>query len=238
VAVDKRLRDIQLKVLEVFSRRAGGFALAGGTALELYYLRHRFSADLDFFSPKFDLAGIERLISGLKESAGFKVSLESEFTAAGKAKVRFYSVSAPGHKRPLKVDFVEDVLFDRPKIKNIKGVPVYGVESIYEQKIAAITGTLVIEDDIGRQFSRGRFEARDAFDLYVLSKKIKPLHIFLEKMLGQYQRGIVHWYRSFSRQDLKLGLLDLDIYDKQFDSRGMIRYLEDEIKEFVGGVLR
>jgi hypothetical protein len=71
----------------------------------------------------------------------------------------------------------------------------------------------------------------------MLSKKIKPLHIFLKKSPQYLQRGIVHWYRTFSRQDLKLTLLDLDIYDKQFDSREMIVYLEDEIKKFAKGIV-
>ena len=51
------------------------------------------------------------------------------------------------------------------------------------------------------------------------------------------QKGIVHWYQTFSRQELKLALLDLNIYDKKFDAKQMIIYLEDEIKEFVRQVL-
>ena len=46
--MDKKLRKAQLEILRIFSLRAGSFALAGGTALELYYLHHRFSVDLDF----------------------------------------------------------------------------------------------------------------------------------------------------------------------------------------------
>jgi predicted nucleotidyltransferase component of viral defense system len=53
--MDQRLRETQLKCLKAFSQTAKTFALTGGTALELYYLNHRFSADLDFFSPAYDL---------------------------------------------------------------------------------------------------------------------------------------------------------------------------------------
>lgn len=66
----------------------------------------------------------------------------------------------------------------------------------------------------------------------MLSEKIQPLHIFLKKAPAYLQRGIVHWYRTFPRQEIKLSLLDLDIYDKQFDSKEMVIYLEDEIKKF------
>ena len=67
--------------------------------------------------------------------------------------------------------------------------------------------------------------------------KIEPLHSFLKKTSNVIQKGIVHWYQTFSRQELKLALLDLNIYDKKFDAKQMIIYLEDEIKEFVRQVL-
>lgn len=45
------------------------------------------------------------------------------------------------------------------------------------------------------------------------------------------------WYRTFSRQDLKLALIDLDIYELNFNSREMIVYLENEIKQFIRKVI-
>jgi hypothetical protein len=45
------------------------------------------------------------------------------------------------------------------------------------------------------------------------------------------------WYQTFSRQELKLGLLDLDIYEHKFDAKEMIIYLESQIKKFVKQVL-
>ena len=61
--MDKKIRQAQYEVLEAFSRAKSGFALSGGRALELYYLHHRFSWDLDFFSPEYDLKEIDRLVS-------------------------------------------------------------------------------------------------------------------------------------------------------------------------------
>jgi len=80
---------------------------------------------------------------------------------------------------------------------------------------------------------QGRTEGRDAFDLYMLSRKIEPLYIFLKRSPGYVQRGIVQWYRRFSRTDLKLSLLDLDIYSRTFDSKEMIIYLEKQIEKFI-----
>lgn len=227
-----KLKEAQKIFLKVFAKHPGNFALSGGTALELYYLHHRNSLDLDFFSPAYNFAQINTIISEFRKSIKCSIKLENEFILANWAKVRFYNVTLKGLKRPLKLDFVEDVIFTRPKIKKFNEVPVYSVDNIYLQKILAIIGTQTREDEVGRQFTVGRQEARDAFDIYMLSKKIKPLHLFLKSSSSQIQRGMIHWYRTFSRQDLKLGLLDLDIYIDKFDSREMIRYLEDQIEKF------
>lgn len=234
--INSKIRETQKKILGIFSQNPGDFALSGGTALELYYLNHRFSADLDFFSPRFNLSAIDRLIVRLEKGSDTKIKLESEFMAGGRAKVRFY-VMPVKYSRPLKIDFVEDVLFGEPRIRIFDKVPVYDIENIYAQKIVAITGTLWKENEIGRQMMGGRREVRDVFDIYMLSKKIRPLHIFLNGLSKQMQRGIVHWYQTFSRQELKLALLDLDIYDAKFDSKEMIIYLEYEIKKFIRKVL-
>jgi len=231
--MDKKLRQAQLKALEIFEGGAGHFALCGGTALELYYLKHRFSVDLDFFSPVFDINEIERLTGLFAKGFKCKVKLEAELSLPSMARVRFYTIPVKGATRPLKLDFAEEVMIKEPRIENHKGVRVYSAEDIYFLKITTVTGSRATFDETGRETMQGRNKARDAFDIYMLSKKIKPLHVFLKKMPRQFQRGMVHWYRSFSRQDLKLELLDLDIYLKDFDSSKMISYLEKEIKQFM-----
>lgn len=236
--MNTKLRKAQKLVLETFSGAAKDFALAGGTALELYYLHHRFSADLDFFSRKYDIREINALVAAFKKRVRKAINLESEFISGSRARVRFYAMPVKGSARPLKIDFVEDVLIEHPRIRKIDGVRVYSVEDLYLQKIAAISGIRPVIDDVGRQVSEGRKEARDVFDVYMLSKKIRPLHLFLRASPPQFQRGMVHWYRVFSRQELKLALMDLDIYDIGFNSRDLIAYLENEIKEFAREVIR
>jgi predicted nucleotidyltransferase component of viral defense system len=231
--MDTNIRKAQTEVLRIFSKHAKNFALSGGTALELYYLHHRFSVDLDFFSPKYDINEIDMLIEECKKTFGRKLKLENELMIESKAKVRFYTMPLQNSERALKIDFVEDVICDKPDIEIFEGVRVYGVENIYLQKITAITGTQPRIDHIGREITEGRNEARDAFDVYMLSKKIKPLHVFLQKTPGYIQRGMVQWYRRFSRTDLKLGLLDLDIYLDKFDSKEMIMYLDREIEKLI-----
>jgi predicted nucleotidyltransferase component of viral defense system len=227
------IRKSQKKALKIFSKHAKNFALSGGTALELYYLHHRFSVDLDFFSTKFDAKEIDTLIREFEKYFNVSIKQESEITAAGKAKVRFYSLPLKEADRPLKIDFIEDTIFDNPDIKDLNGIRVYSAENIYLQKIAAITGTSFKVDYLGREIMQGRLEARDVFDVYMLSKKIRPLHLFLKKVPMHIQRGMVQWYRKFSRTEIKLALLELDIYESKFNSKEMIIYLEKEIEKFV-----
>ena len=235
--MDDKIRDAQQKILKIFSKYHGTFALSGGTALELYYLHHRFSKDLDFFSPEYSVVEIEELVSKIEDETGENVTLESEFKTAGYARVRFYSMPVKGTDIPLKIDFVEDVIIRKPNVMLFDGVPAYDVENIYVQKIAAVSGTVLIEDITGREISTGRREVRDAFDIYMLSKKIRPLHEFLLQLSREQQRGLIQWHHSFSRQDLKIGLLDLDIYDAEFDASEMLNHIDDEINKFVEGVL-
>jgi predicted nucleotidyltransferase component of viral defense system len=235
--MDSKIKQAQELILDIFANKTRNFALSGGTALERYYLHHRFSVDLDFFSPKYDLIEIDALIAEFKKAVNSKIKLESEFIVNGRTKVRFYTLPVKGSDRPLKIDFVEDVIFTKPAIKRFARVPVYSVENIYIQKLIAVAGTQPEIDELGRQFTQGRRQARDIFDIYVLSKKIRPLHILLKEVSGLIQKGLIHWYQTCSRQELKLAMLDLDIYDKKFDAKQMIIYLEKEIKEFIKQVL-
>lgn len=235
--MDIKIREAQMEILDLFSKKSGSFALSGGTALELFYLHHRCSMDLDFFSIKYNPAEINALVSEFKKFSN-KIRFEAELKTGGRARVSFYTVPVKGTRQVLKIDFIEDVLLRSPSIKEIRGIPVYSAEDIYFQKLSAMGGVRLSEDITGRQMVEGgRREARDVFDVYVLSKKIKPLHVFLQDVPGYLQKGIIQWYQTFSRQELKIGLLDLDIYDKDIDGKEMIVYLENEIKEFIKGVL-
>lgn len=233
-----KIRNTQLKILKIFSKHTKNFALSGGTALELYYLKHRFSRDLDFFSPKYDLKEIKDLILAFSKGIGKPIKLENEFMANNRARVQFYVVPVKNSPFPLKIDFIEDVFFNKPTIKKPEGIPVYDVKHIYFQKIVAVTGTQLIENDTGRKITTGRREVRDTVDIYFLSQKIKPLHRFLKTLSGEQRRGMVQWYRSFSRQEFKLGFLDLDLYDKKLDASQVIIYLEDEIKKFISEAVK
>jgi len=236
--METKIREMQLKLLAILAPQKTTFALAGGTALELYYLGHRFSRDLDLFSPTYNLKEVDKIVALLSKGIGKKIKLEGQFISSNHAQVQFYVMPVEGSSFPLKIDFVEDVIFDQPEIKRFNRVPVYAAKQIYFQKILAIVGTRLIQDSTGREITGGRGEIRDVIDLYYLSQKIEPLHLFLKDLPREYQRGIIQWYHSFSRQEFKLGFLDFDIYDKTLDSSRIISHLEAEIKKFLEGELK
>lgn len=231
--MDAIIRNAQLKILKVFSRFSETFALSGGTALELYYLKHRFSRDLDFFSPEYSDAEIRRLVREFEKAMDKPVKLESQLRLKGRARVHFYSVPVQGSPAPLKIDFVEDVFADNPEVQEFNHVRVYSAEEIYGQKILAITGGMLEINPIGAEKLTGRNEARDVVDLYFLSKNIKPLRLFLGEAPRTQQRGMVLWYRTFSRQEFKMECLDFDLYDKKVNGAEMIRHLEAEVRAFM-----
>ena len=235
--MDRKIREAQLKLLEVFPSMSRTFALSGGTALKLFYLKHRFSKDLDFFSAQYNFKEIDTLVTAFNNSFRRKLKLENELIVGGKARVRFYSLSVPSATSPLKIDFIEDVLFKKPTIQKFEGIPVYDVKNIYYQKIATIVGTRLGLDETGREIIGGRRDVRDIVDLYYLSKKICPLHKFIQKLSSIYKRGIVYWHRTYSRRDFKIEVIDLDIYDRNFDPSEVITHLDIEIQKIIAEVI-
>lgn len=71
----KILTEQQIKILQLIGAHkeiASSFYLSGGTVLAGYYLFHRYSEDLDFFSEnEFDVQGISVFLSDLKKALNF-----------------------------------------------------------------------------------------------------------------------------------------------------------------------
>ncbi|MCD4813678.1 nucleotidyl transferase AbiEii/AbiGii toxin family protein [bacterium] len=239
--MNKRLRKLHLEILNLFSKNPGNFALAGGTALEIFYLQHRFSRDLDFFSLEFNYGEIVSILEEIKKG-GYKPEFKDEITHPGKMNVHFYTIPIEKTSESLKLDFVEDVLPQLTRenfIKKIKGIPVYDVNRIYFQKIIAITGIVPEKNGHGEPQAVGRNVPRDVIDLYYLSKKIEPLHSFLKTIPRTYQRTMIGWRKRFSTQKFEQDYLDYAdaIYDRKLKSKMIIRHLDDELSAFLEGEL-
>ncbi len=137
------LTPLQQQVLDVFfAEEAFGraFYLTGGTALAAFYLHHRYSDDLDFFSNDEEIDFLWPMVQSLVP----QLHGEVESRTPAFIRLRF--------GKELKVDFVRDVPFR-------VGVPILhetwrvdSVENITLNKISAIQGRLDVKDYVDLYF--------------------------------------------------------------------------------------
>lgn len=120
------------------------FYLTGGTALAAFYLFHRYSDDLDFFTNEADMAFLWPMLQALQPTLRFTV----ENRAPRFIRLRWAD--------ELRLDFVQDVPF-RVGVPVAHGAwQVDSLENITVNKITAI---------------QGRLDAKDYVDLYFLLKQ-------------------------------------------------------------------
>lgn len=147
-----RLYALQDEVLAALFEEPSGFYLTGGTALSRFYLNHRYSDDLDFFSH--DIAVFPdafRLI--LAKLAVIWPEISIEVDARDFKRLRINAVDAE-----LKLDFVADRVQRIGLPTKINGVYVDTIRNILSNKLCAVLG---------------RDEGRDIADILYISKARK-----------------------------------------------------------------
>lgn len=154
------------------------FYWTGGTLLAVYYLHHRFSKDLDFFSEKpFNIHEVTKFIEELKEKGDFKtVSYQKifdryEFILKNKEQLRIEFVWYNHEKKTLKM-----------RRRRYLGVFIDSLEDIAANKVMALMD---------------RNEAKDLFDIYFLITKAKfapkKLLQLMKKKFGLSITEITFW---------------------------------------------
>lgn len=219
----------QRKTLSALADKIDDFYLAGGTALSLFYLNHRESDDLDFFTQQFNFERVKDIIDYLAQCLKNKITLIAENLSPGKAEVMIYNIEF-NENTFLKIDFVRDVL---PLIKptnTYDGVKILSVEDIYLRKLYAASGLRIELDEVGRShFVGGRQEAKDLFDIYFLSLEHIRLSDFVNKYCGQtLKEGVIRWFRTFNRIEMKADLADIKT-DKPIEFREIDKHISIEI---------
>ncbi|MDP2943742.1 MAG: nucleotidyl transferase AbiEii/AbiGii toxin family protein [Candidatus Omnitrophota bacterium] len=229
----QNLADFQERVLKILSDKIDDFYLAGGTALSLYYFNHRESLDLDFFTHSFNKLKVFEITKFLSLTLKRMVELIAEESRKNRIKILVYNIYI-NKKQILKVDFIQDYLDLIKPPKLINGIRVLSLEDIYIRKIFAITGTRGIEDSIGRKvFKGGRQEAKDFYDLYCLSHIFMRLSDFSFKYGNQLTKeSIIRWFRTYSRFDMKTGLLELQL-KKNVDYADIERHFKKEVDKII-----
>jgi hypothetical protein len=145
-----KLYPFQDLVLKLIMNVDDTFYLTGGTALGRYYLKHRYSDDLDLFvNRENDFKQLsDIIISQLQEHFS-----EIEIAFLSEDFARIFIIN---EKYRLKIEFVNDVLFHTGDIKSANFFHrIDSWENILSNKICALS----------------RDEAKDVVDLIFLSKK-------------------------------------------------------------------
>lgn len=146
------------------------FYLTGGTALSAFHLGHRYSEDLDFFTP--DPTAIERVPPLLQQIAQ---ALDSEitFTRRLDSFLDGFLLSASGER--VEMDFAQESPFrlEPTQLDKEFGIQVDSVVDISANKLSALFG---------------RAESKDFVDVYFICQEVmsrdKLLELTRQKHLG------------------------------------------------------
>ena len=184
------------------------FYFTGGTALSKFYLQHRFSEDLDFFSEKeFDVKEITPFLFKAKKILRFqKIDYQQSFNR------NIFHLLFP-HKKTLKVEFTYFPFPQVEKPMEKQGLSVDSLKDIAVNKVFTIN-----------QNPRGR----DFFDLYWILRKgdwsvfelLRQAKIKFDWIIDPIQCG---------SQFLKSGLLldDPMLVKKNFDHKKVKKFFEE-----------
>lgn len=147
----KSLTPLKFDFLVTFFKKCQDFFLTGGSALSIFYLDHRFSYDLDFFTRKdIDWNYLERLFIAVV------IEINAEYSSITKAPFFHRYEIKRNHYREI-IDFV------------IEKVPQIDEE---KNKFGIITVDTQLEIGINKICTLlSRTELKDLIDLYFLTKK-------------------------------------------------------------------
>lgn len=173
MASDRILTDRQQTVLRLFADEKDlveGYVLSGGTALAAYYLHHRQSDDLDFFTAEtVDLTRMERFIALLKEE------LRAREVQAKKLYDRHIFTLLFPDGSELKTEFTRFPFKRLEEPTRQDGVLIDSLRDIAAGKLAAMLD---------------RFEAKDYVDLYFLLKEAMDIKTIWND--AQQKFGLLH----------------------------------------------
>lgn len=128
------------------------FYFTGGTALSAFYLKHRESEDLDFFTEKdFDSRLLTTKMTDWGRELGFS------FTTTGGGVVLTFWLTFNDNAEPLKVDFVRTSSRRLKKGENFEGLTVDSLTDIAVNKLFAATQRAQIKDFVDLYFLLQRF---------------------------------------------------------------------------------
>ena len=166
------------------------FYFTGGTALSLFYLQHRKSEDLDFFTGEEELIiPFSRLLANDLTSAGFKAVVQRGFNSFAELKVStdeeaviiHLALDAPFYLQPFQ------------EFADYPGLKVNSLTDIAANKLSALFGRAALRDfiDVYYLVKEGKFskqqlldyakEKDPGFDLYWLGVAFERIKLYQQK---------------------------------------------------------
>jgi hypothetical protein len=167
---------------------ADNFYLTGGTALAAFYLKHRFSEDLGFFSA--DPNAI-RLVRPSLETAVQQLNASLEFSRTFNTFVECFITAQDGER--VKVDFAYDTPYRlQPTISNPEfNIQIDNSLDIASNKLSALFG---------------RAAEKDFVDIFFINQELIPFHELLSHA-RQKHVGMDDYWLAIALQRVRLAKL-------------------------------
>lgn len=199
----------QKKLLSLFfsSPFSKTFFLTGGTALSAFYLAHRESQDLDFFSlDPFDTLALRTTMQEIT------TQLKAELTIHIRSQT--YNELFLENKKEgwiQKIDIVQEQPKHFGEIKMIKNIRIDSLINIATNKILAVLG---------------RLEAKDFIDLYIICTQTELSFDEIFKLAKQKDSGLSEFYFANTIADVDK-LQTLPRMKIAFGKRSFIKFYKD-----------
>lgn len=160
------------------------FYLTGGTALAAYYLQHRYSEDLDFFTDSQEaVPGVAAIMGDIARELG----ATAEFTRTFPTFIECFLVDPDGER--VKLDFAFDTPFRLlpTEMDSRFGIQVDNATDIACNKLSALFG---------------RYESKDFVDVFFICQELMPFSELFAKA-QQKHVGMTNYWLAVAMQSIK-----------------------------------
>lgn len=209
------LYPYQIKILSLFSVSpfAKPFFLTGGTALAAFYLGHRESQDLDFFSLEpFDPLLLQATMQEIADKTNSELITTRRFPTYHEI---FIENKKEGWKQ--KIDIVQEQPKRFGEVETVDGIRVDALINIATNKILAIFG---------------RLEPKDYLDLYTILMQTDLRFNELFELAWQKDLGLSEFYFANTIADVEQ-FKTLPNMKIDFDKNKFVQFYKDLSKELL-----
>ncbi|OQY35402.1 MAG: hypothetical protein B6I38_01595 [Anaerolineaceae bacterium 4572_5.1] len=213
-----QLTPFQHKIIRAISKSPlrDQFYLTGGTALSVFYLQHRYSLDLDFFTA--DPTSVARA-PAIIEKIAREINAQVSFTRQLGTFLQCFFESKTGER--VQIDFAQESPYRLGKtLQNDElGIEIENFEDIACNKLSAL-------------FDRA--EAKDFVDVYFICQEKMPFNELVEKAKKKHLGLDDYWLAIALQQAAEIEILPRMI--KEFSLDELKKFFSEEAKKLMAGI--